>query len=223
MKKIRFLIKNVNKKTRVGKLMQILVETIQLFAGTKNEILNTKTDWTKWTPLTWFSDLWWDLQRLQGGVVTSFQKIEPSRRYDRFLMEFFVNMKLSKKELIFVNACRLYLKVITVSGIETYDGRDIEEPIIECISGCQHTQLWPNQKYPTLSARSCWETNLLRLCSVGNSLITLLGPWIKSSKRIWPLMLEIPSRRLLHNLPTEQVAYYKNTSDIYPKIGALTG
>ena len=221
--KIRFLIKNVRKNTRLGKLMKILIETIQIFAGIKDNILNTTTDWTIWTPVTWFTDLWMDLKRLKGGIYTSFEKMEQGRTYDRFLMEIFVKMKLTKKELIHVNTCRLYLQVTTLSDIATYDGTKIEETILECIQTRQHSQLWPNQIYPTLSARNCWKNSILKLCSTNNTLITTLGPWIRESKQIWPFTLEMPSRRLLHNLPTGQVAYYKNTSNIYPKTGALTG
>jgi len=43
-KRIRFLIKNVRNNTRLGKLMKILIDTIQIFAGTKDNILNTTTN-----------------------------------------------------------------------------------------------------------------------------------------------------------------------------------
>ena len=51
--KIRFFISHVRKDDRLGKLLTILVETIQITAGTEEQILNTEVRWTKWVETTW--------------------------------------------------------------------------------------------------------------------------------------------------------------------------
>ena len=50
--KIKIFIRNIRSQTRLGSVLQMMVETIQLFSGIEDQVTDTKIEWTQWCPGT---------------------------------------------------------------------------------------------------------------------------------------------------------------------------
>ena len=95
------------------------------------------------------------MQKCNGGIHTIFHEEAITIVYDRYLMNIFYDWNLSKKELVHLNACRLYLRVTLVSDITTYDGSSVEPDILQCVRTRRSILTWPRQLCPSKAARNC--------------------------------------------------------------------
>ena len=185
--KIKFVVTHLRKQDKMGKLLCIMIETIQIQAGLNEEVMNTKIKWQEWVERCWFSNLKYWLDEINGALHVNYERQCPQRQFDRALMEIFDRWGLPKKTLKALNRVRIYLQVIFVSDISTGDGSEIEQEAFEG-RRIRHSVLhWPRQIRPTLQDRRLWRRYLKRLC-LGGKLICPLGRWMCSPHQIWKYM-----------------------------------
>ena len=194
--KVKIFIRNTRLNTRLGRLLRIVVETAQLLSGIKDSITDTTTEWTRWCTTSWIASLSEGLIKIKGGLETTFTRHRIVREYDRHVMNIFDDWKLSKQDLKNLNACRLFLQVITVADIATQNGNHIEECYKECRHNRESVLTWPVQIEPTNKQKKLWTRMIDRLC-IGENLITSLGRWTSPTHQIWEHMVEVPEGRLL--------------------------
>jgi len=101
-------------------------------------------------------------------------------------MDYFVTLRIPLNVLCILNACRLYLQVVTVSDICSADGKYIlpeinaGNPIMH-----RHSNLaWPIQDRPQPADWRIWRHHLAYLEDKGQ-LITPLGRWTAKSHQQW--------------------------------------
>ena len=223
IEKVSFFLKNVRNGTRLGKLFRIVCENLQLFTGIKENILDTKVDWTQWAPNGWVPNLWHGLNKMNGGIMTIFKTHSEQRVHDKHLMNIFYERDLSANELELINSCRLYLKVILLSDICDYFGTTIDIRVLECNPIRNSVLDWPIQREPTPKAKKLWKQHLMNLCSEDNVLRFPLGRWTTGSHQIWNYSLELNSNTLLRDVEGTQFIHYLKSDGFYNRLGRTTG
>jgi len=101
-------------------------------------------------------------------------------------MDYFISQRLSQHDLQRLNACRLFLQVITLSDIASADGRYIvpEVKAGSTVRFRESTLTWPTQGRPGPASWRLWRQSLSYLEERGR-LITPLGPWISQPHQQW--------------------------------------
>jgi exonuclease III len=168
----------------------------------------------------WFNNLRKSLAEIQGSIhIEHLPKMTPYRIGDRAIMEALLALdtKLTNKELIMVNRCRLYLRVTYISEITTADGCSIshEHWVGERNQGS--SILWPRQAKPNHSVMQVWRKALARgfmdmedrqrvsAKTTQRDLRCYLGNWLESSrvyqKTRWSNFFDSPSDTLFVKHP----------------------
>ena len=197
LEKIKFFITHVRRQDKIGKLIEILVDMIQLQSGLTQPVLATKIDWTQWVESTWLHNLKEGLDQIDGALHTTFAEIILPRQYDRSLMEIFASWKLSKNELQSINRCRIYIQVMFVSDITNFNGDKINSKAFNVVKYRDSTLTWSRQVRPIRADRNVWEKYLRRLCMTDDNLITTLGRWKSKPHQLWKFMKCDDDRSLL--------------------------
>lgn len=102
---------------------------------------------------------------------------------DAFLMELFMDLQVDQPTLMWLNWCRLYLHVCTVSDIVTADGRYIRRSVLEGIhdSPTVKRYQWPRTARPATTHWDSWRHHLslalLSTSSLTSPLRQPLGYW----------------------------------------------
>lgn len=186
--KVKFFLTHVRRNDKLGKLLQIVTETIQLQSGIIEPVLATKIKWTKWVEPTWLGNLKEGLDQIDGELHTVFHTLKSPRQYDRSLMEIFESWNLTDKELCSLNRCRIYLKVLYVSDIADFTGIKIMPEAVQVRNFRSSIYKWSRQVRPFLTDRKVWMKCLKRLCIYDNVLITTLGRWMCPTHQMWEFM-----------------------------------
>ena len=106
------------------------------------------------------------------------------RRNDKCIMDELTRSSSSLKQLIQINACRLYLNIIHLSDIVNPNGKTINN---NYLIGCKPTYpssklTWPHQKYPSVKAWKLWNTTLRQVFNIQDNLMlkpfSRLGEWL---------------------------------------------
>ena len=79
----------------------------------------------------------------------------------------------SHKQLIKINACRLYLNIIHLSDIVNPDRKTINNNfLIECKPDYPSSKLkWSHQKYPSVKAWKLWNTTIRKEFNIQDNLM----------------------------------------------------
>lgn len=108
------------------------------------------------------------------------------RQNDTFLMEHFRKNGNHTKDMMALNRCRLYLKVLTLSDIASANRRYIlpEVKLGQPLTHRTSTLSWPDQDPPIKADWNLWAYHLAFLETRGR-LTVPLGDWISPSHLIW--------------------------------------
>ena len=111
------------------------------------------------------------------------------RRYDTYLMESIVNLHCySNSELQYINKCRIFLQVTTLSDITTTCGRVFSHSAYHCTfdSTIPHHYDWPIQPRPYGYTRMLWKQATKRAFPRQGFVLTQpLGSWTDDSRDQW--------------------------------------
>ena len=189
VEKLKFFLLHARREDKLGHLLQILVETVQLQSGLSQPILDTTIDWQLWVEKTWLNNVKEGLDQIQGSISTNHNTPKLQRKFDRALMEIFSSWGIKKTDMESLNRCRIYLGIIFVSDITDYDGRKVKTDVFEVTRFRQSILRWSRQVRPSLADRKLWRKCISRLCFNSYELITTLGKWIHPSHQIWKYMI----------------------------------
>ncbi len=195
---IIILICHLHAATTLGRTMETMIRSYQLWAGLRQSIL-WDTQPCPWIPDWWLSHLRATMRSLQIQLRYAAWTVLPSRIGDRYLMEDFLDQNLPRYKLERLNACRMYLQVTTLSEIMDNTGAELLPQILsrknnaipaglaEISSSTLH---WP---HVNLLSPACWKLWTTTICSIytgdtrGTCLSTPLGAWTEthSTNQFW--------------------------------------
>ena len=187
---LREFVKHNHGSTIFAQQLQTSLELIQTIIGTQSWCFSyPSTHYAKLVDTCWTRTLWEFTSSHNIEIQSKHTRIETPRHQDSFLMEDFVASGVTHDTLKRLNACRLYLQVITVSDICDAAGRMIlEESLHGRLTRDRVSSFkWPIQPRPSQRAWKAWRDTLHRLYTRDASvrLRTTLGPWVAHSHQKW--------------------------------------
>ena len=221
VEKVKFIIKHMRKMDKIGGLLQILIEVVQLQSGLNEPILVTQTKWQRWVEPTWLTHLKDGLDLIEGALHTNCKAPKKQRQFDRSIMTIFAEWDMSDKEIQAINRCRIYLQVIFLSDITNIHGTKLEQDAVDVQQGRRSTYRWARQVRPIKADRNIWKKYILRLC-YNDTLITPLGEWSEVSHQIWPAMVSQDGHRLLKGIAGVQKIFNSIGGNRYEKVGVVS-
>ena len=187
--KIKFFISHFRRQTKLGNLLKILVQSIQVSSGIQDKILETQVKWIHWVEPTWVHFLQQALWDIEGEIKTEIKWYNPPRENDRFIMDIFYARGYSTNALKAINRCRIHLRVITISDICTYDGQTICHEIWNMIPPRESSWEWSLQIMPAKKDRNIWFNAIRSLVNVDGKLSEPLGKWTEKTHQRWKYMV----------------------------------
>jgi hypothetical protein len=191
--KVLLLMRHLRTPGQPNKLALIVVDRFQYNAGVGYHILeNTHT------PLPHLEGVWIPTVReyladLSGSLQIAQAKIQPLQRQgNQFVMDVVLGSKLFKpREIKFLNYCRLYLQVLSLSDMYNAQGNALAVGIYDgyrAHSQSQSKLLEPFQERTNSQVWSLWRRFLSFLTVDGCWVYDPLGPWNAgiSTRRQWP-------------------------------------
>ena len=106
------------------------------------------------------------------------------RRNDKFIMDEFTREPLSIKQLIHLNACRLYLNILHLSNVVKPDGISVNHNVLIGIKPVYPISKlkWLKQRNPSVKAWKLWNTIVKGLFNIQDNLtlapFSRLGEWL---------------------------------------------
>ena len=215
--KIKEFLRHCMTNTVLGQQIRMCLETMQMEAGVKRLILNY--NFNKFSELVtpgWMTHMW----HFTSGNGYSFQgwdnDLEPQRKNDKFIMEEIMKKGYSKKKLIRLNKCRLYLQVITLADISNGDGDKIAKNFLDGKRDPSRRSRFKriDQKRPTYNAWYEWSEVLKSTFCItdnGDSIHQHLGPWLHTKYHDWDWYYHPTSKSLYQILPRHVIRYSHTT------------
>jgi len=171
----------------IGDLIRSFATHLQLHIGSKTPFSLLKFSlYEKWIDQPfWLTSLWSFLNRANASLdIENHWLPTLARASDQMLMDLVLQLNFDHSQLRQLNACRLYLQVLTVSDISTADGCHLLP------SACNGNRddhrisklQWPNSVRPT--NWSAWN-KLLQHIGTGDRLSTPLGQWLADPHQQW--------------------------------------
>ena len=221
VEKIKFITTHMRRMDKLGTLLQILLEIIQLQSGLAESILVSEVKWQIWVEPTWVNNLKDGLDIIKGALHTNHEIPQIQRNYDRSLMKVFSGWKISDKELKAIQRCRIYLQVIFMSDITTINGDTIELKALLVEQFRESELQWSRQVRPTRADRNVWRKYVEKLCYNG-VLITTLGNWKIMPHQRWPYMLNTSGTKLRRYIGGVQKEMDRIEPNKYNRDGRVT-
>jgi hypothetical protein len=125
------------------------------------------------------------------------------------IMDFALQLNLNTSQLRQINACRLYLQVLTFSDISTAEGTHILPNIFQGRRSHDRvsTLKWPTTRRPTSWA--AWKL-FLQFISSGTKLENCLGSWTATPHQQWKWFYEPHTNRVYHKCDENTWIYYSH-------------
>ena len=147
----------------LGKMLRLCEETVKLELGMSGNLFAIPYIKTHFLVTnSWLKNLWQFeimLQDQSPPLPTSSDK-------DKFIMDICLHNNLQRTDMIRINKCRKYLKVLTIGDIINGNGKSIISSIKygQRSSAYTLTLQWPIQKDPGQKAWSVWRDEWLKNC-----------------------------------------------------------
>ena len=148
---------------------------------------------------SWVKQVWKEVQEYELEVNECSSSRYLHRTNDQFIMTAFMDHGYSKSQLLTLNKCRLYLRVLTLADMVSGDGWYILPHFFRRINPLeQYSSIrWPEQGCPTDSAWLLWTQALRKSFPQDRSsrLVTPLGEWTHFDKQ-WGSFYDWTTRSL---------------------------
>jgi hypothetical protein len=156
------------------------------------------------------SSTWLFAKQFNIQIDDDLPEFKAPRAADRLLIPTFAGMGFAGEQLLWLNQCRLYLRVSWLSELCTADGTKIELRVMNKPFKVFGKPLYryPNQGNPSSTAWSTWASALKRLCRSGNTLATPVGPWTSVGILWW---YDEKTSRLYQKLDSEIVEFQRSS------------
>ena len=212
VEKVIFYLEQINSTSMSRNLLRSNMEwaMIHVGIGDKNLFEIPFKPFGYLLPRTWIKSLWEFVDEYSITMPTYKNILKTKRDNDKFIMEAFHNANYSKKELLKLNRCRMYLKVDTLSDITngmgdricrlTYNGQRTHN--------FKRTYDWPEQPKPDEKHWLLWRQALVKsFPRTTNDRLGILqhplGPWIDNKKDDWRWFFS----------PATLMVYYRTYTD----------
>ena len=202
-KHLEMLLRHMANRTKTGGYMEANFQAHQLETGTSFGILQQVYNNTAILASdTWMKRVWHELEGLDIYVACDSPALSHRCEDDSLLVDLFINLEVDQDELLWLNWCRMFLQVCTVSDIVTADGRFIRRSIWdgqrdEC---CRSPYQWPRTVRPGRQHWELWQNTLSRALLASNGphhpLQQSLGHWTDPLES-WNWLIS-PSLGLFH-------------------------
>jgi hypothetical protein len=183
-KHIEVLLRHPSNRTKTGAYLEAAVQEHQLETGTSFGIFQQEYRNTAILASdTWIKRVWKELEGMDIYVAFDSPVLPLRCSGDALLVEVFMDLEVDQEELKWLNWCRMYLQVCTVSDIATADGRCIRQSAwLGERDGMHRSRYqWPRTVRPNRNRWALWQDTLTRslLASDGPQRLLRqpLGPW----------------------------------------------
>ena len=215
--KICYILQTIRCGSKTGQLLKIRLLWAHLFAGTQKPVLE---DTSTFLPHLDIVDPWIKTLReflLSSELTITIPEFNDQRlkcENDEFIMTIAIQ-HMTKDEIIKVNNCRLFLRVITISDIASADGKTITTDAYWCIESAiiRGNGTWPTQERPGKKAITIWQKMIDIITEVESlKLETKLGPWTKTQSEVIRT-----NQSTFYDISTTQVVKYDETTRAWTK------
>ncbi|CAJ1969985.1 unnamed protein product [Cylindrotheca closterium] len=164
-KHIEVLLRHLSNRTKTGAYMEAAVQEHQLETGTSFGLF--QQDYSNTAILasnTWLKRVWKELEDLDIYVALDTPVLPLRCEGDALLIEVFMELEVDQDALKWLNWCRMFLQVCTVSDIVTADGRSIRESMWHGERDYTHrsSYQWPRTARPNRNHWRVWQEHLTR-------------------------------------------------------------
>ena len=231
--KIIFFMEEINGKSMSRPLLRANFEWAMIHVGIGEKSLFdiNYNDFGHLLPRTWIKSLWEFVHIYKVKMPTYDFLLKQRRDGDLFLMESFHQTGFSKKQLIKLNRCRLYLQVELLSDITDGTGDRIHPSAYQ--GHRQHNSQsihdWPEQHNPDKHHWKLWRKALrdsfprINAQRLGR-LQTPLGSWIDGNRDKWRWFFSPATSSLYcrtHNYPEWKVYKPRRTHGAVTRMNAF--
>ena len=183
-KHIEMLLRHMSNRTKTGNYMEANLQAHQLETGTSFGILQQVYHNTAILASdTWIKRVWRELEELDIYVACDSPALLLRCQDDALLVDLFINLEVDQDELLWLNWCRMFLQVCTVSDLATADGRFIRRSMWDGVrDDCTRSPYqWPRTVRPSRRHWDLWQSTLSRALLASNGphqpLRQPLGHW----------------------------------------------
>jgi hypothetical protein len=128
------------------------------------------------------------LELCKGTITTTNPWLpKPQRVHDFALTSIASEVGLNNAQQRQINACRIFLRVISLSDITSFDGKRITQAAYDRMRDPIQSKIrWPNQQRPPKYWWDTWRNFLLLLSDANRFLLQPLGDWTEQDHCIRP-------------------------------------
>jgi len=212
------LLRHLRAQTPLGKAMEALIRTYQLWAGLRKHILADMQP-CPWIPSQWMSGLRQSMHTNCVQLIYDAWNIQPLRAHDRFIMDDLIDQDFPKLKLEQLNACRMYLQVTMLTEITDHLGIELLPHVFLTthqlapirLAGISSSKLkWPTVHCPSTTCWRLWTVTLQIIymgSTKGTRLTSPLGPWSDhyNTTRFWHWQLHDPNHLVYCASPTTEI------------------
>jgi hypothetical protein len=179
---VQLFLKHWRTPGQAGQLLKIVMSWSQLAAGVGWPILlNTSTS-LQYCGSQWILSLRSFLNATDSHIELDDTMIQPTQREnDKYIMDVILDSGIfSSKQIRYINYCRLYLNVITVSDISLANGIDMDMSMVKGNpSMLSSVSIFPgcNQARPGKRQWTLWKHACRLIGSKSGKLLVPLGDW----------------------------------------------
>ena len=196
---LQAILRHGTRPTLVGGPLRCVMDELVLLLGSAKPFWElVYDDWKCLCPEDdWLVSTWRDLQSTELEIKGPLNLIKPQRLNDVHLMDAFMAQDYSDDKIQTLNACRLFLKVTTLSDIVTAEGKRIVQAAVSGRPLDRTTQYnCPRSRRPPASAWQTWSDCLQE--TFGHKLRTPLGIWLLHEDPSWNWWYSAWDNRLYH-------------------------
>lgn len=165
--------------TILGQMLRLCEETTKLALGLPGNLFSIPYSETHFlVTSSWLKHLWQFISENHILMQDHTPPLPTSTNNDKFIMDICLHNNIPRRDLIRINKCRKYLKVLTIGDIITGDGKSIISTIKygQRSSAFTSKLQWPNQQDPGHKALSVWRRTIKKLFEFNNLLLPSLQP-----------------------------------------------
>jgi hypothetical protein len=169
----------------------------------------------------WISTVWAYLANINGSLQIGKATIQSLQRQgDQYIMDVVLASRLFKpREIKFINYCRFYLQVLSLSNMYNAQGNALAVGIYDgyrSVSQSCSVLLEPLQARPSKVTWSLWRPFLRFLTADGCWVCEPLGPWYNSiyTRCQWPSYFAL-SHDMLYQYSCEELVSHQRIGPIY--------
>jgi hypothetical protein len=215
MGQLQMLVGHLKLGDETGNLILSLLSHLQLAVGSNISLFSLSHSKYEWIiERNWLTSVWLYANTANIKIDIENQWLpQLLRRHDTMILDHAFTLQFTTQQLRQINACRLYLQVLTISDITTADGTCILPRIMAGQRACDRVSNlhWPNVRRPTSWA--AWKVFLASI-SANGKLRNNLGSWIGAPHQTWTWYFDPGKEVIYQNISENKWLKYVKISPI---------